>query len=113
MNRLWIGLALLATIAAPAEAQQTRGSSRGPDSGIVLETQAGDTACYVRVRDEAGRTRSWMAGFEVCEANLRAGRRYRFTWETGNVLHPDCQGNMDCGRSLRVWLISRARPESN
>lgn len=82
-----------------------------PERGTLLSAQAGDVACYLEIRDEAGKSRSWMADFELCEtAAARIGRRFALTWQAGNVLHPSCQGNPDCGRSQRVMLITGLRP---
>lgn len=100
-------LALLAAL--PAAAQQ--GPRPGPAEAVVVSAQAGDAACYLTLRDPAGRQSDWPARFELCEASgVRTGRRYAFRWEPGNILHPSCQGNMDCGRSLRVMLAVEARP---
>lgn len=102
-------LALLAVL--PAAAQQA--PRPGPSEARVLSAQAGDAACHLTLRDATGREASWPAAFELCEAKgVRPGRRYAFRWEATNILHPSCQGNMDCGRSLRVMLAVEARPLS-
>lgn len=102
-------LVLLAAL--PAAAQQA--PRPGPGEAVVVSATAGDAACYLTLRDSAGRQANWPASFELCEegdAGVRPGRRYAFRWEAGNILHPSCQGNMDCGRSLRVMLAVEARP---
>lgn len=82
-----------------------------PLRGTLLGADAGDIACYLRIRDEAGSTRTWMASFEMCEqAEAVMGRRVTLVWRPGQVLHPSCQGNMDCGRSLHVMLVERMTP---
>jgi hypothetical protein len=110
-----IAAMLLSGAAAPGlsgfAAAQTDPMRRGPARGTLLEAQAGDVACYLNIRDEAGRAEVWMAAFELCEqAEGKTGRRYAFHYEPGNVLHPDCQGNMECGRSLRAMLAVKMQP---
>ena len=83
----------------------------GPARGVLTEASAGDAACYLTIRDEAGGTEIWEAGFEMCEQAPRLlNRRLTFTWSLANILHPDCQGNMDCGRSLRLMVVTGMRP---
>ncbi len=101
-----VALALLAGAASGQSAPRP-----GPAQGTLLAAQAGDTACHLTIRDDAGARADWMAGFELCEKAAGAiGRRFAFDWQAGNVLHPSCQGNVDCGRSLRVMLVQRMTP---
>ena len=100
------GIALL-SLHNPAQSQP----APRPERGTLLSAQAGDVACYLEIRDEAGKSQSWMADFELCEAaEARIGGRFALTWKAGDILHPGCQGNPDCGRSQRVMLITGLRP---
>lgn len=100
------GIALL----SPHNPAQSQSAPR-PERGTLLSAHAGDVACYLEIRDEAGKSQSWMADFALCEAaEARIGRRFALTWKAGNVLHPSCQGNPDCRRSQRVMLITGLRP---
>lgn len=104
-NAGWIACLL----AAPALAQSP-GSSR-PERGTLLSAEAGDTACYLRIRDEAGQSRNWMAAFELCEdVQGRIGRGFALDWETARVAHPSCQGDTNCRRTQTVTLVARLRP---
>ena len=101
--------ALGVLLAGAAVAQQP--GKPGPARGTVLAAQAGDLACYLTIRDEAGQAADWMAGFELCEPGAaRPGQAYAIAWEEGRVLHPDCQGDAACGRSLQVFLAVGLRP---
>lgn len=94
----WAGM----TSAQPAKA---------PAQGVLLSAEAGDIACYLHIRDDAGDSRRWMAEFEFCEgAGPRIGRRFALTWREGNVQHPDCQGNPACRATRRVLLVVGMRP---
>jgi hypothetical protein len=107
--RVWAILAVWA--AGSLVASGSAWAQSNPARGTLVSAEAGDVACYLRIRDEDGQTRNWMAAFELCEgAEARIGQRFALTWRAGNVLHPSCQGNMDCGRSLRVMLIEELRP---
>lgn len=100
--------AALALLLMPGMAQA---QNAPPTRGTLLGADAGDVACYLRIRDETGGTRSWMATFEMCEkAEAVMGRRVTLAWRPGRVLHPSCQGNMDCGRSLQVMLVEGMTP---
>ncbi len=99
--KVWHLAAMLA-LAAPALAQ-----TPGPARGTVLSAENGDIACYVRIRDEAGQTRSWMADFDICNRAERSiGRMVGLTWSAASVQHPSCQGDPSCRRTQRVMLIS-------
>lgn len=107
MLRLVLTMILFGSL--PAAAQ--KGPWPGPAEAIVVSATAGDAACHLLLRDAAGRQSNWQAAFELCEEKgVRAGQRYAFRWEARNILHPSCQGNTGCGRSLRVMLAVEARP---
>lgn len=101
-------------IAGPGAAKERVEMGRtqpGPARGMLTEASAGDAACYLTIRDEAGGTETWEAGFAMCEQAPRLlNRQQTFTWSLANILHPDCQGNMDCGRSLRLMVVTGIRP---
>ena len=115
MARRWCAVAAMAIgIASPAVARdkvEVSQARAGPASGMLTRATAGDAACYLTIRDTAGRTEDWPAAFEMCgKAPPLLHRDLAFTWTQANVLHPDCQGNADCGRSLRVMIVTGMRP---
>jgi hypothetical protein len=96
----------LLLMTGPALAQEAP-----PARGTLVSAEAGDIACHLRIRDEAGRSRAWMAEFEMCEQAPRLiGRNLAFTWKAGRVQHPSCQGDPDCRRSLQVMLVTGMQP---
>lgn len=100
MRGTLLGLAAIIAMAASAWAQ-------GPARGTILSAEQGDIACYLRIRDEAGQTRRWMADFDACAAAERAiGRLVTLRWTEANVMHPSCQGDPSCRRTQRVVLVS-------
>lgn len=78
-----------------------------PAVGTIRGMVSGDRACYVDVVDDAGRTSTEYAYFEICEQNL-VGRRVNLTYAVGNILAASCQGNVECGLSDTVTLITQA-----
>lgn len=100
------GLALL-LLAGAAGAQEVP----PPAQGLLQGAEAGDIACYLRIRDDAQRSRTWMAEFELCEkAGPLIGQRVGLTWRQGRVQHPACQGNPDCRRTQVVMLATGMEP---
>jgi hypothetical protein len=78
-------------------------------SGTIKELQAGDVACYVTLETSTGEVANEMAGFEICEKRDLIGKKVALTWEEANVLAAECQGDVDCGKSDKVWLIGAVK----
>lgn len=95
---------LIATM--PARAQDAP-----PLTGTLLSAEAGDIACYLRIRDPAGVSRRWMAEFDLCEqAGRLIGRSVNLAWTSLRVQHPSCQGDSDCKRMQQVMLVAGMTP---
>ena len=80
--------------------------------GTLRSASAGDTACYLYMKDDRGAAFDEMADFDFCEPkNVRRfkGKRLALTYEIASVLSAECDGNMDCGKSDRVALIKKLR----
>ncbi|MGC1309829.1 MAG: hypothetical protein WA885_21600 [Phormidesmis sp.] len=77
-----------------------------PEVANITRLEAGDRACYVDLTDADNNKLTQFANFEICQQDL-VGARVRLTYETGNILAFSCQGDLDCGRSDRVNLISK------
>lgn len=112
--RVVLAGALLALAASATAAQPRVEDGRlkpGPARGVVTQAVAGDAACHLTVRDPEGRSATWEADFSACEAaERRLGQVFALDWGLGTILHPACQGNVDCGRSLRVMLVRKVVP---
>ncbi|UPY37564.1 hypothetical protein [Sediminicoccus sp. KRV36] len=114
------GWMLAGVILATAGAAGTQGAAgaagaqpaaQRPERGTLLSAEAGDIACYLQIRDEAGRSERWMAAFELCEgAASRIGQSFLLRWRAETVQHPSCQGDTGCRRSERVMLITGLAP---
>jgi len=70
----------------------------------------GDRMCYVKVRDEAGDEFEDAASFEVCETPGLEGQPMRITRTMENVVAESCEGNLECGESESVSLITAVEP---
>lgn len=75
----------------------------------VLDLQAGDVACYVDTQNNNGDRQQIMADFEICEQRQFIGKHVVGFFEQANVLAASCEGNMDCGESDTVDLITAMR----
>ena len=83
--------------------------SAGP-VGTLDELQNGDRACYVVVTTDAGQ-QSIEGDFDLCpggerDASALIGQRVTWTTEKAKVLAADCEGDVDCGRSDEVDLVT-------
>ena len=98
---------------APSPAAPTPTAPAGP-VGTLKELQNGDRACYVVV-DTADGERSIEGDFELCpgggrDATALVGQRVTWTTAKANVLAASCEGDMDCGKSDEVDLITTISP---
>ncbi len=80
-----------------------------PASATVTELVAGDAACYVTLKPDTGEAVTEMAEFEICEKTELVGRKVDLTWKQGEVLAAECQGDVDCGKTDKVWLITAVK----
>jgi hypothetical protein len=108
---------LLATIAAMtphalASAQDTVkvGQETKRAFGTIMSLNAGDTACYLKLKDDRGATFEEMARFEICEQRALLGKRVALTYVQQTVMSPDCQGDPACKKTRTVALVSAAKP---
>ena len=84
-------------------------TTAGP-TGTLMELQNGDRACYVIVDTDAGE-QSIEGDFELCpggghDASALIGQRVTWTTQKANVLAASCEGDVDCGKSDQVDLIT-------
>ncbi len=96
-------------VAAPPAAPAPTAPPGKLASGTVTELQAGDVACYITLKPDQGDPVHEMADFDICEQTSLVGRKVSLTWEEANVLAAECQGDVDCGKSDKVWLISAVK----
>lgn len=79
-------------------------------SGTIVSMEAGDVACYVNLKTDAGVTFQEMADFEICEQEQALkGKRVALTYVVGKVMAASCQGNPDCKKTQTVALISAVK----
>lgn len=82
-----------------------------PLVATLVNATSGDTSCLLQLRDERGATMDEPADFELCEEPRRfAGRRVSLSWGFANVLAASCQGDVDCGKSDRIALVTAMAP---
>ena len=77
--------------------------------GTIVEMQAGDVACYLTLRDDAGKRFEELAIFEICEQRSLLNKRVNLTYRRGTVIADECGGNPDCKKTRSVMLVSSAK----
>ena len=103
-----IGLVL--TSHAWGAPQQSRNDPGKPAEGRVINAVAGDRACYLTIRNDAGRLIEAFATFEVCEQRPSViGQRVALTYQMGEVNSASCGGEPVCAKHDRVPLVIHAR----
>ena len=76
-----------------------------PEFGTITSLVAGDRACYIGLDTETGDI-TQFASFSICEIEDVIGAVVRPIYEPGDVLAFSCGGDIDCGRTDRVNLIT-------
>jgi hypothetical protein len=103
-------------LAAASVAPLLLGAAKEPDTvrignevkktvGVLTELQAGDVACYLSLKDDKGVEFQEMGDFSICEKPSLVGKRLRLTYELGNVMAEECQGDPDCTKTRTVPLV--------
>jgi len=102
-----------ALLCAPlAQAQDTVkiGNATKRASGTVTKLENGDTACYMTLKDDSGKTFSEMADFEICAQKPSVlNRKVALGYQTAKVMAASCQGDPACKKSDTVILVSSAK----
>ena len=93
---------------AAADTLRINGETKQTE-GILREAVSGDVACYLQLETDAGQRFDESAVFELCEDPALIGQRLKLSYTVENVLAEACQGDVDCGLSDQVVLISAAR----
>ncbi|MEB3268773.1 MAG: hypothetical protein VKJ09_09555 [Leptolyngbya sp.] len=82
-----------------------------PSRGRVEALVFGDRACYVDLVDEGGQRSTQLATFEICAQDL-VGKTVQLTYAPSTVVAAVCNGDLDCGQSDTVLLITQAVVEA-
>ena len=75
-------------------------------SGVLIELQSGDVACYLMLKDKKGQEFTELATFEICEMTQLVGKRVRLSYRIGSVLADSCQGDPECKDTQKVALVN-------
>ena len=107
-------LAAIAAMTLPALANAQDTVKVGQDTkrafGTITSMNGGDTACYLKLKDDRGAVFEEMARFEICEQRTLLGKRVALTYAQQTVMSPDCQGDPACKKTRMVALVSAAKP---
>lgn len=78
--------------------------------GTITAMNAGDVACYLTLKDDAGGRFEEMARFEICEQRALLNKRVTLTYVQQKVMSPDCQGDPACKKTRTVALVGAVKP---
>lgn len=111
MLKILLNLSLTLTFALHARAATiTIGGQIKNTIGTVVDANQGDVACYLTLKDDAGKSFDESADFDLCTTNrLRKGQRVQLTYGMVNVQSAACQGNPDCKKTDRIALVTYAK----
>jgi hypothetical protein len=105
-----VALLLAGACALPALADTLRINGEIKQTvGVLREAVSGDVSCYLQLESDAGETFHESGVFELCEDPSLIGQRLKLSYSVENVLDESCQGDVDCGESDQVVLVTSAR----
>jgi hypothetical protein len=79
-------------------------------AGTVTELQNGDVACMMMLKDDEGVAFMESGDFPICSQKPSlVGKRVALSYEMANVMAAECQGDVNCRKSDRIALVSKAR----
>ena len=94
------------TVRAQAPATVKVGNATKIAVGTVTSL---DNACYVHLRDDAGKSFTEKADFDICfQKPSLVGKRVTLTYKLEKVMAASCQGDPDCKATETVPLIVTA-----
>jgi len=77
--------------------------------GIIISVDAGDTACYLQIKDDTGKMHDELAIFDFCEDKNLLNKPREFIYERARVMATTCGGDPECSDTEFIWLIADIR----
>jgi hypothetical protein len=79
--------------------------------GILTGMETGDIACTLTLKDDHGATFRELADFDLCDRrSMLLNRRVALRYAVQSIVSPDCQGNLECRKTISAIVVSDARP---
>ena len=79
-----------------------------PATATLLSMESGDVACYLKLKDEQGKSLNQMADFELCETGKGLqGKKVALTYSEVRVMAASCQGDVNCKKTETRTLATR------
>jgi hypothetical protein len=104
---------LLFSFAASAQAGDTVriGQQVKNAYGIVVGMETGDIACTLTLEDDQGAIFKELADFDICDRrSMLLNKRVALRYAVQTLASPDCQGNLDCRKTISAIVVSDAKP---
>ncbi len=106
---------LAQSIIAPArqmhdESTAKLGAKGKSIKGFVTSQEIGDVACYLNIRDDAGRETTEMADFELCTRNPKLqGKSIELGFTPRQVMDESCGGDPACKKTRQVQIATTVK----
>ena len=104
------GPALEATADTTGPAEVTVAGQTVPARAVVTAMEAGDRACMVTLRTDAGAAQTVFADYSVCDSDAIEGRRVQIEYAPDEIMAASCDGDPECLDSETVALAVVATP---
>ena len=103
-------LLVSATALAAAQGAKQVAPAESGRLGTVVRQELGDVACYLTMRDDAGRESTEMADFDLCTKNARlVGKKVELGFTQQRVMDESCGGDPACKKSRQVQVATTVR----
>jgi len=74
--------------------------------GVIVSVEAGDTACFLQIKDDTGKMHDELASFDLCEDKTLLNKPSEFVYERISVMAASCDGDTECSDTEFVWFIA-------
>ncbi len=107
----------VAEVDTTGPAQTTVAGQTVPTRAVVTDVVAGDRACTLTLRTDAGTSTTVFGDFSLCETDGLMGRRIQIEYAPDDVLAASCDGDPTCLETETVAMavaadrIPRGRPQ--
>ena len=77
--------------------------------GVIISAEVDDIACYLQIKDDAGKVHEELASFDLCEDKNLLNKPSEFIYERTSVMAASCDENPECDDTEMVWLIAEVK----
>ena len=90
----------------------TIGGQNKDTTGTIVNVTQGDVACYLTLKNDAGKSTEESANFDLRDDKWK-GRRVHLTYAMTSVQAYACGGDPSCKKTERIALVTSLKPLTN